>query len=60
LTIPTFRGEDLEHLVEMPAPARLRPVLNASLPDFRGEHRTSPVNLKLICQFCLTMPSDLS
>ena len=32
-----------EHLVQMPAPLRIRPVLNTPLPDLGGKHRTEPV-----------------
>jgi hypothetical protein len=31
-----------EHLVEMPAPLRKRPMMDASFPDLAGEHRTEP------------------
>ena len=32
-----------EHFVEVPAPLRKRPVMNASFPDLAGEHRTETV-----------------
>ncbi len=32
-----------EHLVEVPTPLRIRPMMNASFPDLRGQHRTEPV-----------------
>ena len=33
-----------ENLVQMPAPARIRMVLNAPFPDLRGAHRAEPVS----------------
>ncbi len=32
-----------EHLVEVPPPLRIRSMMNAPLPDLRGEQRTIPV-----------------
>jgi len=32
-----------EDLVQMPAPARIRSMIDPALSDFRGEHRTEPV-----------------
>ena len=32
-----------EHLVEVPAPLRKRPMMKASFPDCGGEHRAEPV-----------------
>jgi hypothetical protein len=29
-----------EHLIQVPTPSRKRPMVNASFPDLRGEHRT--------------------
>jgi len=33
-----------EHLVEVPAPSRIRSMMNASLPDLRGKHWTEPIS----------------
>jgi len=32
-----------EHLVQVPAPLRVAPVLDTPLPDLGSEHRTEPV-----------------
>jgi len=32
-----------EHLVQMPAPVRIRPLMNAPFTDLCGEHRAEPV-----------------
>ena len=32
-----------EHFIQVPAPVRIRPVMNAPFPDLRGEYRAEPV-----------------
>jgi len=39
----SFTIDPDENLVQVPAPAGMRIVLDAALPDFRGKHRTEPV-----------------
>ena len=41
--IVSFAIDLHKDLVQVPAPARIRMVLNAPFPDLRGEHRTEPV-----------------
>ena len=51
-----------EHFVQVPAPGRIRPLMNASFPDLSGEHRTEPVPPqphRLVTDVDATLEQDL-
>jgi hypothetical protein len=47
--IVRLTGDFDENLIEVPSPVRIASMMNAPLPDLRGDHRTEPVPPKPHC-----------